>query len=124
MAMRILIVDDSSMARKLVRRTLDMAGFPIESVRMAENGVEALAVLDKERVDLVLLDLNMPKMGGIETLERMRASDGTKRTPVIVVSTEGAESRIQKVKEHGAGFLRKPFATEDLVDAVIGALAS
>ncbi len=122
MAMNVLIVDDSRVMRAMVRRVLRMSGIPLDSVGEAENGESALAALAAGPCDLMLLDVNMPGMTGLELLERLRASDATKQLPVVVVSTEGNEPRVKAMKDMGASFVRKPFAPEELVDAVIGAI--
>jgi len=122
MALNILVVDDSSTMRRIIARTLGMSGLPIGDVHEALNGAEALEILAKKSVDLALLDLNMPIMGGLEALEQIRQNQSTRDLPVVVVSTEGSEPRIERVKELSAGFVRKPFAPENLVKAIVIAI--
>src|SRR5690349_9998918 len=95
MAYNILLVDDSETVRAVIAKALQMADFPLGAVREAGNGQEALALLDKEWIDLVFADLNMPVMGGVEMVFKMKAHDSMKNIPVIVVSTEGSVKRIQ-----------------------------
>lgn len=123
MALNVLVVDDSTVMRRVIMRTLAMSGLPVGNVLEAANGQEALSVLGQTSVDLALLDLNMPVVGGIEALERIRSGESTADLPVVVVSTEGSEPRIDRVRELSAGFVRKPFTPEALVDAIVVALA-
>ena len=122
MALNVLVVDDSKTMRRVIARTLGISGLPIGQVFEALNGAEALEKLAELDVDLALLDLNMPVMGGLEALERIRENDHTTELPVVVVSTEGSEPRIERVRQLAAGFVRKPFAPESLVKAIVIAI--
>ncbi len=123
MALNVLVVDDSSTMRRMITRALGMSGLPIGQIQEASNGQEALDLLTRSSVDLALLDLNMPVMGGMEALERIRGSQSTVDLPVVVVSTEGSEPRVERVRELAAGFVRKPFTPEGLLQAVVTAIA-
>jgi two-component system, chemotaxis family, chemotaxis protein CheY len=122
MPLNVLVVDDSKTMRRVIARTLGISGLPIGQVFEALNGAEALQKLARGDVDLALLDLNMPVMGGLEALERIRESVDTVDLPVVVVSTEGSEPRIERVRQLSAGFVRKPFAPESLVKAIVIAI--
>lgn len=122
MALNVLVVDDSKTMRRVIARTLGISGLPIGRVHEALNGAEALEKLATLEVDLALLDLNMPVMGGLEALERIRENESTVELPVVVVSTEGSEPRIERVRQLAAGFVRKPFAPESLVKAIVVAI--
>jgi len=122
MALNMLVVDDSATMRKMIIRTLRVAGFSLHEIQEAADGLEALEKLAANDIDLALLDLNMPGMGGLAALERIRSDPHTRDLPVVVVSTEGSETRIQLVRSQGARFLRKPFTPEDLVAAVADAI--
>jgi two-component system, chemotaxis family, chemotaxis protein CheY len=122
MALSVLVVDDSATMRRILKRALGLSGLPIAEIHEAENGREALDLVGCKAVDLALLDLNMPVMGGIEALEHLRAGGDTLELPVVVVSTEGSEPRIERVKQLSAGFVRKPFTPESLLDAIVVAL--
>jgi two-component system chemotaxis response regulator CheY len=114
MACRILIVDDSVLMRTALRRTIGMVGVEVDRIIEASNGIEALEVLNDEEVDLVLSDLNMPDMGGVELIHRMKDSENYKDVPVVVISTESSETRIKELLEQGiAGYLHKPFTPEE-----------
>ena len=119
MAFNVLVVDDSAVMRQMVVRTLKMSGIPLATVFVASNGEEGLSLLQDQWVDLLLLDINMPVMNGEEMLRRVRASPETETLPVIVVSTEGSETRLAALHELGAVVVRKPFAPETLRDTIL-----
>ncbi len=120
MAFNILIVDDSSIVRSVIIKTLTLAKIPFGEIYQAENGAVALEIIDKEWIDLVFADINMPVMGGIEMLEKIRENPESKSLPVIIVSTEGSTTRIEQLKAKGvSAYIRKPFTPEDLRDAVL-----
>jgi two-component system chemotaxis response regulator CheY len=114
MALNVLIVDDSSLTRKRIKRIIEMANLDVGQFLEAGNGVEALKVLDEASVDLVLADLNMPEMGGAEMVRRMKSSEATKSIPVVVVSTESRTTRIKDLLAEGVkDYLHKPFTPEE-----------
>ncbi len=120
MAMNVLIVDDSSVMRSMILKTLRMSGVSLGEVHNAANGQEGLDILDSNWIDLVFLDINMPVMTGEEMIDKMRERDLMKDIPVIVVSTEGSQTRIDKLMEHDAvKFIHKPFTPEIVRDAVL-----
>ncbi|MHC4538288.1 MAG: response regulator [Planctomycetota bacterium] len=114
MDMNVLIVDDSSLTRKAIRRIVDMIGLDISEVFEAENGVEALKILNEAHIQLVLADLNMPEMGGIEMIYHMRGNEATRDIPVVIVSTESSTTVIEGLLADGAkDYLHKPFTPEE-----------
>lgn len=119
MALNVLLVDDSDVTRAMIAKTLRLAELPIGEVVEAANGEEALEVLDRHWVDLILADLNMPVMDGMQMVEKM-AEDGLLSTiPVVIVSTEGSMPRIDRLKAKGvAAYVRKPFTPQDIRDVV------
>ncbi len=119
MAFNVLVVDDSAVMRQMVVRTLKMSGVPLGEVLEAGNGEEGLQVLQDEWVDLLMLDINMPVMNGEEMLRKVRGNPETENLAVIVVSTEGSETRLQTLQELGASIVRKPFAPETLRDTIL-----
>lgn len=122
MSLRILVVDDSPVMRKMVIRVLGMSGLPIETVHEACQGQEALDVLSREQnINLGLFDVNMPVLNGEELVMQIRAEPKTAALPVVMVSTEGSAERIERLKKLGAAFIRKPFGPEALLDAIITA---
>jgi two-component system chemotaxis response regulator CheY len=123
MALNILIVDDSSLTRKAIKRIIDMLGLDVGQILEAENGAEALKILSETKVDLVLADLNMPEMGGIEMIYHMRGSETTKDIPVVVVSTESSTTRIEGLLSSGAkAYLHKPFTPEKVKEVITQAV--
>ena len=119
MAFNVLVVDDSAVMRQMVVRTLKLSGLPLGSIHEAGNGEEGLFVLQEQWIDLLLLDINMPVMNGEEMLRRIRATPETEELAVIVVSTEGSETRLAALHELGAAIVRKPFAPETLRDTIL-----
>ena len=121
MATKLLVVDDSSIIRRVIIRTLKMVLPEIDTILEAANGVEALEVLGENRVDLILTDINMDDMGGIELISRLKANEAMKDIPVVVVSTEGNETRMSQLLEQGAvGYVKKPFTPEQIRDVLSG----
>jgi len=119
MAWNILIVDDSSLTRKRVRRIIEMADLDVGQFLDAENGAEALKILEESNVDLVLSDLNMPEMNGAEMVHRMKSTQATKSIPVVVVSTESKTARIKELLAEGVkDYLHKPFTPEEFKEVM------
>ena len=119
MGKNVLIVDDSAVIRQIVKKTLDMAGLDVGDVYEAGNGIEALAELDRHPVAVMLVDINMPAMNGIQLLTRMKQNDRLQHIPIVIVSTEGSEERIKELERIGIlGYLRKPFQPEQLRDVL------
>jgi two-component system, chemotaxis family, chemotaxis protein CheY len=118
MSLNVLVVDDSACMRAMIVKTLRMTGLPLGEVHEAANGQEGLAALREHWLDLVLVDINMPVMNGEEMLEQMRADTELRDLPVIVVSTEGSQTRIERLEQKGARFIHKPFAAETVREVV------
>lgn len=113
---RILLVDDSSVMRKLVTRAIRQTGLEVDVVAEAGNGREALAVLAAQPIDLVFCDWNMPEMNGIEFLVEARK---THKVPVVMLTTEGTSDKSQEAMNAGAsGYLTKPFTPENLQEKI------
>jgi two-component system chemotaxis response regulator CheY len=117
--LKVLIVDDSSVMRKIVERALRQAGLDLEEVREAGNGAEALTEVQKGSLDLILSDINMPVMDGLEFLKNLAGVECAKGVPVIMITTEGSEARVVEALSAGAkGYLRKPFTPEQVKERV------
>ena len=115
MAYRVLIVDDSPAMRAFIRRVILISGFDCEQCLEAANGEEALGVLDREWVDLVLTDINMPTMDGEEFVRRLEQDERLCAVPVLVISTDSTQKRIHQMLTLGAkSYVRKPFTPEAL----------
>lgn len=125
MSLNVLIVDDSRTMRSLISKTLKLAGFDIEELLEAADGAEALELMDTSRIDLILSDINMPEMSGIEMVNKMHEKGLLERIPLIILSTEGSEQRILALKEKGIrAFMRKPFTPEALREVIDGVLSA
>jgi len=123
-SVRALIVDDSSVMRKIVERSLNQAGIKLAKVFEAGNGAEALAVLQENKVDIVLCDINMPVMDGLEFIKQLASVENAKGVPVVMITTEGSESHVVQALSSGArGYIRKPFTLEQIRERVLPILA-
>lgn len=113
MGFHILIVDDSATTRALVRRAVTLSGIDLAEIHEADNGLGALDIVEQRQVDLVLADLHMPQMGGVEMLQRILANPRTRNLPVVIISAEPDDQRLEELKRQGArAWLRKPFTPE------------
>ncbi len=120
MSIKALIVDDSSVMRKIVERSLRQAGLDLAQVLEAGNGSEALGVLQREKVDLILSDINMPVMDGLEFVRQLQAFPDAKRVPIVMITTEGSESHVVQALQLGAkGYIRKPFTPDQVKEHVV-----
>jgi two-component system, chemotaxis family, chemotaxis protein CheY len=120
---RALIVDDSSVMRKIVERSLRQAGIELEKVVEAGNGAEALGALRENPVDLILCDINMPVMDGLEFVRQMKTVEHAKGVPVVMITTEGSESHVVQALSSGAcGYIRKPFTPDQVKEHVLPVL--
>ena len=117
----VLIVDDSAAIRKILQRVLRQTEVPIGTVYEAGDGVEALETLRQQTIGLVLSDINMPNMDGLEFLTKMRAEQVWQGIPVLMVSTEGTQAKVLEAVERGAsGYVRKPFTAEQIKEKLVG----
>ena len=117
---RALIVDDSSVMRKIVERSLRQAGIELEKVVEASNGAEALAALQSNVVDLILCDINMPVMDGLEFVRQVATVESAKGVPIVMITTEGSESHVVAALSAGArGYIRKPFTPDQVKEHVL-----
>ena len=122
MGKNVLLVDDSSTMRKIVGRSLRQAGIDFDTIFEAGDGLEALEILEKEKIDIVLSDINMPNMDGISFLREKAARPHLKNIPVLMISTETGDDIIGEAKSLGAlGAIKKPF-TPDKVNEILGPL--
>jgi len=113
MAKTILVVDDSGTVRQQVSMALKQAGFAIVE---AADGEEALAALEANRIDMVVCDVNMPVLNGLEMVEKVKQRPEHKALPILMLTTEGQPSMIKRAKQAGAvGWIVKPFDATQLV---------
>jgi two-component system chemotaxis response regulator CheY len=122
---RILIVDDSSVMRKIVERALRQAGLDSLVVHEASNGAEGLELLRAKQVDLILSDINMPSMDGLEFLRQIQAQKLAPDVPVVMITTESSEEHVKQAIQSGArGYIRKPFTAEQVKERVLPLLTA
>jgi two-component system chemotaxis response regulator CheY len=121
MALDVLIVDDSAAIRKILQRVLVQANLEIGKVHEAGDGAEALEALKGNPVGLILSDLNMPNMDGLQFLTELRSRPEHRQTPVIMITTEGAQAKVMEAVSLGArGYVRKPFTAEQIKEKLVG----
>jgi two-component system chemotaxis response regulator CheY len=118
MPLNVLVVDDSSVMRAMIIKTMRMSGLDLGDVHQAANGQEGLDAARDNWVDLVVADINMPVMNGEEMIDQMRADAELADTPIIVISTEGSATRIERLERKGVKFIHKPFTPEIIRDAI------
>ena len=115
MAYNILIVDDSFPMRAVIKKVIKASGFDVGELFEAGNGQEALQIMDQQWLDLVLTDYNMPDMNGLELLQAMKNSDTLADIPVVMVTTEGGDQRVESFFSQGAvAYVKKPFTPEQI----------
>ena len=111
-----MTVDDSASVRQMVSFTLKNEGYDVSE---AVDGLDAITKLENEPVDMVLTDLNMPNMDGIELIKKLRANPKFKFVPIIFLTTESQDEKKQEGKQAGAtGWIVKPFKPEQLVGVI------
>ncbi|HEY1679865.1 MAG TPA: response regulator [Candidatus Sulfotelmatobacter sp.] len=121
---RVLIIDDSSVMRKIVERSLRQADIKLGDVVEASNGMEALAALNEKKVDLILCDINMPVMDGLEFVKSLPSIANAKGVPVVMITTEGSEGHVVQALSAGArGYIRKPFTPDQVKEHILPLLA-
>jgi two-component system chemotaxis response regulator CheY len=124
MSYQVLVVDDSPAMRGFIRRVLDLSGFDVGEVFEAGDGLEALAILDSSDIDVVLTDINMPRMNGEELMLHLSEDAVLSSLPVLVLSADASEARVTRMMAAGArGYLPKPLSPERLrseLDRVLG----
>lgn len=117
----VLVVDDSAAIRKILQRVLAQTDLPLGVILEAGDGLEAIERLKTNSVGLVLSDINMPNMDGIELLTRMRATPEWKSIPVVMITTEGSQQKVLEAVDLGAaGYVRKPFTADQIKEKLVG----
>jgi two-component system chemotaxis response regulator CheY len=123
MSYSILIVDDSLPMRSVVKRTIKAAGYGSSEFLEAANGQQALELMRNSWVDMVITDYNMPVMNGLDFIRCIKQEELLKNIPVVVVSTEGNQSKIEEFMDSGAaGYITKPFTAEAIRDVIVNIL--
>jgi len=113
---KILIVEDDPTTVQLIEFLLKKNNF---EVLIAYNGVEALQITKKEKSDLILMDVMMPKMDGIEAIEKLKKDETTRDIPIVILSALGQEMDVMRGLQAGAsGYIVKPFSPKELLDEI------
>ena len=119
----VLVVDDSAAIRKILQRVLRQTGMAIRTIYEAGDGQEALTLLAGNAVELILTDINMPRMDGLQLLASVKASARWRDIPVVMITTEGGETKVaEAVKLGAAGYVRKPFTADQIKEKLAGFL--
>ena len=119
----ILVVDDSAAIRKILQRVLRQTGMAIKDIHEAGDGQQALELLKAQKISLVLSDINMPTMDGLQLLAAIKASTEWAPIPVVMITTEGGEARVAEAVKLGAiGYVRKPFTADQIKEKLTGLL--
>ena len=117
----VLIVDDSAAIRKILQRVLRQTDLPLGEIHEAGDGTEAVDILKTRSFGLVLSDINMPQMDGLQLLARIKEMENMKGVPVIMITTEGGQGRVMEAVQLGAaGYVRKPFTAEQIKEKLVG----
>jgi len=117
MAKNVLIVDDSATMRKIIMRGIRQAGIENADFKEAADGVEGMKAVEKEAFDLILSDVNMPNMNGLDFVKAV-AARGTP-PPIVMITTEGSEEVVKEAMTRGArGYLKKPFTPEKIQEVI------
>ena len=123
MPLDVLVVDDSAAIRKILARVLRQTDGMVGEVYEAGDGVEAFAAMKGKKVGLVLSDINMPNMDGLELLTKIRADTEYKNVPVLMITTEGSQNKVLEALNLGAtGYVRKPFTSDQIKEKLVGIL--
>jgi two-component system, chemotaxis family, chemotaxis protein CheY len=119
----VLIVDDSAAIRKILQRVLRQTGMSIGTIHEAGDGQEAIELLKTQQVRMILSDINMPKMDGLQMLAALKAAPEWCNTPVVMITTEGGEAKVaEAVRLGAAGYVRKPFTADQIKEKLAGIL--
>jgi two-component system chemotaxis response regulator CheY len=123
MDLNVLIVDDSSAIRKILVRVLSQTDLPIKQVHEANDGAEALKIVEANDVTLILSDINMPNVDGLELLQKLRLTPKWKDLSVVMITTEGSQAKVLEAVQLGAkGYVRKPFTADQIKEKVLACL--
>jgi two-component system chemotaxis response regulator CheY len=123
MPVDVLIVDDSAAIRKILQRVLTQTNLALGKVLEAADGREAIEAMKQQPVGLILSDINMPNMDGLQLLSELKANDQWKNVPVLMISTEGSQAKVMEAVQLGAkGFVRKPFTADQIKEKLAGML--
>ncbi|HRS96847.1 MAG TPA: response regulator [Smithella sp.] len=115
MSFNVLIVDDSNSMRAVIKKIITISGFQMDKCLEAANGREAMEKLADNWVDVIVSDINMSEVNGLELLDQLSRNEMLREIPVIMITTEGSEERMKEAFARGAkGFIKKPFLPEEI----------
>ena len=121
MPIDVLVVDDSAAIRKILQRVLAQTELPLGKILEAGDGFEAIERLTANNIGLVLTDINLPNMDGIELLKKIRENPQWKSIPVVMITTEGSQQKVLEAVDLGAaGYVRKPFTADQIKEKLLG----
>jgi two-component system chemotaxis response regulator CheY len=119
----VLIVDDSAAIRKILQRVLRQTDLNLGEISEAGDGTEAVEILKNRSFGLILSDINMPQMDGLQLLARIKEMEHLKNVPVIMITTEGGQGKVMEAVQLGAtGYVRKPFTAEQIKEKLAGVI--
>jgi two-component system, chemotaxis family, chemotaxis protein CheY len=119
----VLIVDDSAAIRKILQRVLRQTDLNLGEIREAGDGSEAVELLKDRTFGLILSDINMPQMDGLQLLARIKEMNHLKNVPVIMITTEGGQGKVMEAVQLGAtGYVRKPFTADQIKEKLAGVI--
>lgn len=119
----VLIVDDSAAIRKILQRVLRQTDLNLGEIREAGDGSEAVEILKERSFGLILSDINMPQMDGLQLLARIKEMKHLKDVPVIMITTEGGQGKVMEAVQLGAtGYVRKPFTADQIKEKLAGVI--
>jgi two-component system, chemotaxis family, chemotaxis protein CheY len=117
----VLIVDDSAAIRKILQRVLRQTDLQIGEVKEAGDGTEAVEILRNRTFGLILSDINMPQMDGLQLLARIKEMEHLRNVPVVMITTEGGQGKVMEAVQLGAaGYVRKPFTADQIKEKLVG----
>ena len=119
----VLIVDDSAAIRKILQRVLRQTDLNLGEIKEAGDGAEAVEILKDRTFGLILSDINMPRMDGLQLLARIKEMEHLKNVPVIMITTEGGQGKVMEAVQLGAtGYVRKPFTADQIKEKLAGVI--
>jgi len=115
----ILIADSSTVMRRIIERSLLLAGLEVQQLVEASDGAEALAAIEQHHPEIVLSEIKLDQLSGLDLLRRLREDEATRTLPFIFISSQAAESQVQEALALGAqGYIRKPFTADQVKDYI------
>ncbi len=122
-ALDVLIVDDSAAVRRILQRVLRQTNLNFGEIKEAADGAQAIEILERRTFSLILSDINMPRMDGLQLLAHIRRTAGLKGLPVIMITTENTQRRVMEAVQLGAtAYVRKPFTADQIREKLAGIL--